>query len=352
MITLAEKKERAYSFVCEDFGILNYRTIFLFNQNSQNIISTIIHYGNLIEKVDEMMAGDVIRIKQQIILDAIIKTEILIEGLLVLIHQLSENYNTIAKGMAYYENRLVSQIIENFESGKYCIQKILGLPNISQLPLEEKEKEFLTIDFSYGTSLFVESIKKVIGFYQKFKIVYLKSKHGLTLQLGNFDKQGGKNLENSSAIFYDIKRIKDMPPSHITVRIQEPIANLDTFNAVSVVCFGPRLVKEINGILSTLRQVITLIYNNNEIMIKNCGEGYLPYTTRDGRLMATTFRLLESDKDQKTLSTIWSKILPNMNTQEIELTINTKYTNPDVIESINKNTVTNMRIETPSESSA
>ena len=74
-------------------------TITDFAENAHNIILTIELYGILIEKLEKdnllknHKRGDVIRIKQQIVLDAILKTQILIESTLVLIHSLSVGYN-------------------------------------------------------------------------------------------------------------------------------------------------------------------------------------------------------------------------------------------------------------------
>jgi hypothetical protein len=144
-----------------------------------------------------------------------------------------------------------------------------------------------------------------------------------------------------------------MSLGYITVRRPNLDVGRDSFNTVSVVCFGPRLIEEINEILSIMRNITTLIYTNNEIMVKNCGEGYLPYVMNDqGQVSITSFRKVDSDKDRNMLFAIQEKIVPNLNTEEVELKINTKYTNLEVIKSINNNTVTIIRIETQTESEA
>jgi hypothetical protein len=88
-----EKQADALSFInSSKFGADAWVTITNFAENAHNIILTIELYGILIEKLEKdnllknHKIGDVIRIKQQIVLDAILKTQILIESTLVLIH--------------------------------------------------------------------------------------------------------------------------------------------------------------------------------------------------------------------------------------------------------------------------
>ena len=90
------KREEALSFInSSKFGIDAWTTIFNFSLNSHNIILTIELYSTLIERLEkgELLTNnnrqDIIRIQQQIVLDAILKIQILIESTLVLIHSLS-----------------------------------------------------------------------------------------------------------------------------------------------------------------------------------------------------------------------------------------------------------------------
>ena len=102
-------------------------------------------------------------------------------------------------------------------------------------------------------------INKLIEFYLKFKLVYLKSKHGLTLQLGQFNSDSDRTLENSSMICYDIKRDKDMSLGYLTSKIKDETFE-HSYTAISIVNFKKDLRNEINEILSILNQIIILIY--------------------------------------------------------------------------------------------
>ena len=153
MYKMTEKQAEAISFINSNkFGVDAWITITFFAQNIHNIISTIELYGILIEKLEKdnllknYNAGDVIRLKQQIVLDVILKTQILIESTLVLIHSLSMGYHTVAKNMTNYRIHLVNTIIEELRKNKklknykYNMRKVLGLPNLKFLSLSSNKK--------------------------------------------------------------------------------------------------------------------------------------------------------------------------------------------------------------------
>ena len=152
-----ERKRKALDFISSSkFGIDTFRTIFLFRLNANTIISTVELYGHLIDKLEtyglliDPDKIEIIRIKQQITLDSIMKIEILIESLLVLVHSLSREYRYVAPLMTYYDNNLIKAIIQRNKKKRYSGQKILGLPIIDRLPLNREEKKFLFRDYSHA----------------------------------------------------------------------------------------------------------------------------------------------------------------------------------------------------------
>lgn len=202
--------ELALQFInSNEFGIDAWITITFFAQNAHNIISTIELYGNLIEKLekDNLLknydAGGVIRLKQQIVLDVILKTQILIESTLVLIHSLSEGYDTVAKNMTYYNMDLVNSLKKELRKNKklknykFNMRKVLGLPNLKFLCLTSNEKKFLNKDFERFQSNYLEALKRLISFYDKFGIVYGKSKHGLAFITGGLSNKEITALDDS-----------------------------------------------------------------------------------------------------------------------------------------------------------
>ena len=154
MSEIAHNKAEVLSFVgSEKFGMDTWTTLYHFGLNTQNIILTIELYGVLIEKLDtdnlltNYNIDDMVRIKQHIILDVIMKTQILIESTFVLIHCLSKGYRTLARNMTYYDMNLVDSIIKEIRKNKklknYKIQYEKGLgfakPEASRLVARRKE---------------------------------------------------------------------------------------------------------------------------------------------------------------------------------------------------------------------
>jgi len=353
MKTREEKRNNSKTFIHNQVGDDNFRALFLFRLTSLNLIDTIIINGIFFEKLDEILKDEnlgednKIRIKQQMILDNMMKIEIIIESFLVLIDSLSKGYKTIAERMTGYENSFIKFVINNINNNIYDLKKVLGLPIPSSLTLLNKEEiEFLHSDFLYGEEQFKIKITKLINFYQKFKLVYLKSKHGLTLQLGQFNSGSTKELENSSMICYDIKKEKDMPPGYITSKIENYTFDR-SFTAISILTFKKELINEINEILGILKQFVDLIYQNHYTHITNLGIEYVPYikvNDKVGLLNFKNYRETEMMEDSiRIIKNIINKTFPNMNFQDdVKVEITTNYTKKEIIDSIINNTITNI----------
>lgn len=348
-----EKRNNSKTFIHTQVGDDNFRTLFLFRLTSLHIINTIIINGIFFEKLDEILKDEKmdednkIRIRQQMILDNIMKIEIIVESFLVLIDSLSKGYKTIAERMAGYENSFIKLVINNINNNSYDIQKVLGLTDPSNIAsLNKEEIQFLEFDYLYGEEQFKLKIKKLIKFYQKFKLVYLKYKHGLTLQLGQYNSGSTKTLENSSMICYDIKKEKDMPPGYITSKIGNYTVDR-SFTATSIVTFKKDLIKEINEILGILKQLVDLIYQNHYNHITNLGVEYVPYFRVNNKFGLLTFKNYpetEMEEDsRRIMKNIVDKTFPNMSFQDdIKMEITTNYTKKEIIDSILNNTITNI----------
>jgi len=358
---MSEKQSEAISFINSDkFGVDTWMTLSYFAQNSQDIISTIELYGTLIERLEEYNllksynARDVIRLKQQIVLDVILKTQILIESTMVLIHSLSVGYHTVAKNMTFYDTDLVISIISELRKNKklknyrYNMRKVLGLPNLKFLSLSSKEREFLKKDFEGFQLSCLERIKRLVIFYDKFGIVYGKSKHGLAYTTG-----GMSELDTEITVFDDssvqcysrIDNADKMPDGYLVSHVSNstPPMRRKYFNFVSVLTFRKELIEEINSAISDLKSLISFMCTNHAAYGSNCGKIYLPYN-QESKLLVTS-RKLETENDIKFFNCIAEKILPKMYLpSRIESVFNMKYANPQIVESITKNTITNILI--------
>ena len=359
MSKITGKQGEALSFINgKKFGIDTWTTIYHFGLNVLNIISSIELYGILIEKLDKNNlvsthnAEDIIRIKQQIVLDVIMKTQILIESTLVLIHSLSTGYHAVARNMTYYDMGLVNSIIKEIgknkqlKNYKYNMRKILGLPNLKYLSLSLKEKKFLNEDFERFEFECLKRLKRLTDFYDKFRVIYGKSKHGLA-----FLSTGSSNLTDTGfdgSILQCLGRISNedkRPKGSIVTSINTtPAMTYKFFDYISIVKFDKKLIDEINSTISDLKNLVSFICTNHESYALNSGKGYLPYSLTNGKRYMLTSREAETENEKNIIKSIADKNLGAMYLPRVEHIIKNIYTNPKIIESLGKDTVTNILI--------
>ena len=337
MSEIAHNKAEVLSFIgSEKFGMDAWTTLYHFGLNTQNIILTIELYGVLIEKLDtdNLLANhnidDMVRIKQHIVLDVIMKTQILIESTLVLIHCLSTGYRTLARNMTYYDMNLVDSIINEIRKNKkmknykYNMRKVLGLPNLKLLDLSSNEKKFLNQDFQKFESDSLARLRRQADFYDKFRVVYGKTKHGLAFLTAGTSISTVASFEDSILQCFG-RRIKE--PKHPNViripyfKLAPEIAH-DFFDFISIVKFGKQLIDEINATISNLKEIISFICTNHKSFALNCGKGYLPYTQRNGRVYMLTSMASPTENEQKIIESIASKNLKQMYIPTVEFSIN------------------------------
>jgi hypothetical protein len=329
MLTLEEKNRQFMSFIkSEKFGLDTWTTLVLLNQNSHNILLTIQLYGIIVKRLDDgdipnnFRSIDSVRIKQHIYMDVIMKIQILIETLLVLIHALSKNYSKVSQILTFYDTKLVRSIIEKIRTKKYNIRKVLGLPKLGKLPLNDEQNRFMLLEYKEWERLANEIFCKLADFYEDFRIAYGKSKHGLTFQTGlGFHQEistpilESVNFHESLLGCLDRKARSDMPKRHYISDARTNTAQY--FNAVSYVKFNDKLLNEIQTTISRLKEIIPFICSNHMAYAKNCGESYLPYVIEDGKVgLKFPNRNTISDKDNEICSSIVNTIVPIMNISE------------------------------------
>ncbi len=179
--------------------------------------------------------------------------------------------------MTFYDTRVVRSIISKVLGKKYNLRKVLGLPNLKNLPLTEEERRFMLKEYKEFDRLANKILHRLINFYEDFRIAYGKSKHGLTFQTGlgfyseiTTSKIEPPGFDDSFLLCLDRKVRNDMPIRHY-------ISNAKTnageyFNVVSSIKFNQKLQDEIKVALSPLEQIIPFICCNHLTYAKNCGE--------------------------------------------------------------------------------
>lgn len=329
------------------FGLDTWMVIHHFLMNADTLLHLITFYQNSITDLDKTTVLDQqerLRIKQTILLDIAIKLVILIEVMMVLVDALSTgHYKSIPKKMTYYSFESVYHFIDKIRNNEYDWRNVLGLPLPSKLPLSNEEQRYLFRNYEQNYAWIREAITRFAEFYDKFRIVYGKYKHGLTIQAGLLYRHAAQTplLGNSILVCYDRRQKERMPKNYF---VSNPSGDYGGFfNTIGIISFSQQLLDEINSIAAELKYVIYYICHNHLTYAKNCGEGYLPYVV-DGNRIAIRISYIpsQSDADIALHQTIVDKIAPLINSAEDKLTTNFNTTRQEVYESISKNSVTNL----------
>ena len=357
MLTEKERKAQCEAFIKSNkFGLDTWVTIRALDENVKNMIHTINLYGMLIEELDtglfadEFPAEKMLRIEQHIVLDMILKAEIIVESSLIFIYQLSKgskHYRALPKTMSRYNNELVKIVMKKVWQKGFPMQTALGLPLISHLHLKKDEAKLLFSLYQESERNAWEAIGKIVDFYEKFRTVYNKYKHGLIFRTGGGLKDGNSSaltLEQSSLIALDRKGMNDMPKGYIPYDTGDILAP-GWFNAVSHLNFGQKLMKEIFTIIVSLEGIVSYVCSNHRTFAINCGERYLPFSWISDKQISLTLLVPSpalTDKQTMLLKSITDKIFPEMNTQRDELFEDFTYKKAHLTEAIQNNTVTNI----------
>jgi len=227
--------------------------------------------------------------------------------------------------------------------------------NISRLPfLTKEERKFLVNDYSNMTKKMYSNLDILVEFYERFRLIYGKAKHGLTINPGqnlstdpNYSKQSGHDpeFENSLLIGHDLKRETDLPTGFLVGSNKGSTSEGEFFNTMTFVKFNKKLTEQIASISSVLEEVVPYVCDNHMTYAKNCGESYLPYFhDKKNNKIGLIFSNIKSTEQEftKIKSEIMKKIIPIMNIKDVDLTTITSINQPAIINSLKSNTVTNV----------
>ncbi len=350
MYDIKYKESNWELFIEESFGKHTYDTLLMFNYNANNIKRMIELYWNILNLDDilknnnEISDKGLLDLKHMILLDSITRIQSLIETLLVLLDSLESGYSQVAKNVAFYPSQKPRQIIENFRKKKYNskLRLILGLPDIGKLNLEHSERRILIEVWEKTIDEMKRMILNLANFYDLFRLIYGKWKHGLTIQ------SGGDNLsvkfDNSIILVHDNKSFSDMPIGSLKANDKNNFS-LDWFNAQSIINVNDKLFKFLKDVLIDLIDVINFITNNHIIYAHNCGMTYIPYLERNKEEYSPWLYIPEnlSEDEKKTLSIILSKLFDQTYVIKPNLSFIKTY-NSLIKESIESNPITNIWI--------
>ncbi|CUR51800.1 protein of unknown function [Nitrosotalea devaniterrae] len=305
------------------FGNDTYLSLIVYGRNLYSVINTIEAYFIMLEGLENNTIKlkcdqkNLLQVKQHISLDILFHIMIVIETTVVLCHALSKNYVEVPQTMTYYRTNLVDEIFKNIKNKKYDLEKILGLPKLQYLNLSVDEQNILQSCYKETTGTFSEVLMHWMDFYENFRIIYNKSKHGLALMTGggvNADKQVPEFSKSHLVAFTSLTQNK-MPPRTFFIPSKD-VKKLDStwFKTQSFMKFLPELFSQMKAVLTELKDYGTYISRNHLLYAKNCGEDYLPYKDDAGIKEFGIFPGLKySENEQRVIDRLIRDIVPNMN---------------------------------------
>lgn len=325
LLTKEEKKDQCKSFIDSDkFGKATHITLYMLAANFGKIQQTILLYLSIAMEIDKFIKPAThprvkLRTQQFIFLDTITKTQTLIETVLVLIEALSCGYSSVPELMTKYDQSLPRKVIKKIRDKNYDLEKILSFCDVESLPITNEEKKHLKLLYRNTIEVFWEKLKKFVDFYDRFYLVYLKTKHGLSIQSGGVFTEGKYDLEKSYLSTLDRKSKEQMPSGTFFVK-KHPEADF-WYNAKSYVKFNAKLVEEITTISQELFEIVQYVVDSSFSYATNCGERFLPYTIReDGKAYPMFLSKVDSTEIKSELEdSLSKKILAEMNVMDIPI---------------------------------
>lgn len=350
LLTKEEKKAQCKSFIDSDkFGKATHITLYMLAANFSKIKETILFYLSTAIDIDKFIKPAThprvkLRIQQFIFLDTITKTQTLIETVLVLIEALSRGYSSVPELMTKYDQSLPRKVIKKIRDKDYDLEKILSSCDVESFPITDEEKKHLKLLYDDTMEVFWEKLNKFADFFDRFYLVYLKTKHGLSIQSGGVFTEGKYDLEKSYLSILDRKNKDQMPRGTFFVK-KHPEADF-WYNAKSYVKFNAKLAEEITTISQELFGIIQYIVDSSFSYATNCGEGYLPYTIReDGKAYPMFLSKADSAEIKSDLEdSLSKKILAEMNTMDISIKLTDQFQGKPG-ESFVNDSITNMWFE-------
>ena len=241
--------------------------------------------GIMLKKIDkgeikhDMPEDYLLKVKQFILLDALAKIMMLIEGTMILCFGLSSCKKTkISRLMSRYQTKHLEKFIKRLENGQVDIWKLLALPSLEKLQkncgLTDEEREKIRELFNESCNAVKKTLSALIKFYEKNKIVYWKFKHGLSIITGF--KLIPKKNNGLPPLLWAIDRLS-RKPSFVCLEVTNLLPlQLLWFNTISILFYSEKTFQHYSSILSDLRMLVKYIVNNQILWAINCGEDYFP----------------------------------------------------------------------------
>ena len=333
------------------FGSTTYFLLGSFQMNLNTVLTTIGLYDVSITKLEEKFKLTItengsLRVKHQLILDIVGKIMVLIESFLILCHALSKNYDQVPELMTYYENSLLDQVLKNFKNKKYNLRKISGLADIGKLHLSNEEQKIISKEYEATCDAIREELSKWAEFYDEFRLIYGKTRHGMSYLTGVnkiSDDVISSNFENSLIVAFHRKRIKSLPKNIRVIDPKNKKKNETWFEIESWLKIQSTLFNKLGVIIKNMGTIGNYIIENHLLFSDNCGEDYVPCKIEKNKISYGVFYgpKLNNNNDEKTSTKICERIGKNMNIVNRRFSYTLSLNNKEFISAMNEEIITN-----------
>jgi hypothetical protein len=129
-------------------------------------------------------------------------------------------YINVAHDITHYDIGFVKDIVKRLAKRNRCrinMRRALGLANPAKLQLTSEERKLLLRTYNHTINFMLEKLFCTANFYERYQIIYTKSKHGLTIQtghgwFGDNDLLMAAQFDRPLLVCYDRKKdLLDMP---------------------------------------------------------------------------------------------------------------------------------------------
>ena len=195
-------------------------TYFVFSLLEENITHMLATTKLLLGLIPQLDCGNIrhslnleqlTAVKQHLMLETNSKIMSIIETLLVLFYAIDKGYDKIPPVMTYYEITMIDSSINKIKKKEFNLRKIIGLCDLGKIDLSEDEKKTLQICYKSTCNAIQKHFDEFVKFYESYKIIYGKSKHGFAFKSGIGSDSQHLKFEKSMLVAFDRRDIHNMP---------------------------------------------------------------------------------------------------------------------------------------------
>lgn len=321
------KRDKFIDYLKSEYSVTSFYYLQLFVHTFKLCTDLVVLDGITIKFLDEgkikhdYKEDALLALKHMLILSALSKIMVLIESFLSISDSLLFAYKEVPKKMLRYRQINIDNFINKIKKGlltKIDIQTIYGFPNVSDLPLKDKEKFLIEEVLNHSAEHILTFYKRIVKFYDNHRRPYNKFKHGLSI-ISGLKPVSSKDDYPMIATLDRCEDVAKMKGGYIPSDKIFP-AEYGWYNLITLIPYRDETFNAYNDILSDLKKLVSVLSENHLIRGFNLGTNYLPK-------IIPTSKEFSDEKFKKLRKIADTKIYPKMYdpappTFQFELTFN------------------------------